>query len=314
MSKVSDIDSLVAKLRWVLIVLAVAFCHALAGCSREHSRGSGGNGLEGGHMQQHDWEKFVYQCISTVEKSDAVFYRRGQPVSGRELAKQMRRYLDAIVRDQTVHDPFGQNVATVLVLITTHEGIWRDGLTDKPEACEVQVGDRRIPVYLWLKQELGVPVLPGEGGYVRAQGYYEAEITPEIVAKWNQYITECIRAVRQAEGYRFDMKGKVCSPDEAAAILEANRAAALDRLHPPLDLTPKEQELLGLYSPDAVIHELITRPMPTNNPAEWTEWGRHFTWVIDPTGERRLLALWLEDKVGEPPPMPKLKKKGKGSP
>ncbi|MEI6568561.1 MAG: hypothetical protein WCR20_17910, partial [Verrucomicrobiota bacterium] len=122
-----------------------------------------------------------------MENSDAAFYRRGERVTGKELARQMREYLKVVLRVKSVPDPFGRNAGITLAMITTHEGIAMDGLTGPPQPCEVEVGGRRMKVYDWLKQEFGVNNVPGEEeGHEVFVTLYETELKPELLAQWER--------------------------------------------------------------------------------------------------------------------------------
>jgi len=196
-------------LAWVALALVVL--SVFMACSwGDESLGSTGSVGTPVKVQKRDWKKFTYECISRVEQSDAVFYRRGERVTGKELARQMREYLKVVLRVKSVPDPFGRNAGILLAIITTHEGIAMDGLTDSPQPCEVEVGGRRMKVYDWLKQQLGVDNLPGEEeGHEVLETLYDAEITPELLARWERYIEDCIQVVRGAKGITFSLRGEV---------------------------------------------------------------------------------------------------------
>lgn len=265
--------------------------------------------------QKLDWEKFINECISKVEKSKAVFYRRGERVSGKEVAQQMRQYLRHILRNKTVPDPFGRNVGIVLAIITTHEGIYRDGLTGSPEPIAIEVGEKRVKVYDWLKQELGVNSLPGEEeGHEALETLYKTELTPELLAQWERYIDNCIKVVRGASGVTFSIRGKVWVPTDVVAMMENNRSNAIRELTSPeiKDRTDKKR-----YRPAWVLIRLTSNPQPRRESFPDQEkfnkamemWATGDNEVIGSDGRRNLLSIWLESKAGEPPPMPKLKKR-----
>lgn len=267
------------------------------------------------------WEKVIYQCIATVQQSDAVFYRRGKQVSGRELAREMRNNLRIVLRHKSIPEPFGRNAGVLLVVITTHEGYAMDGITGPPAAYEVAVGGRRMKVYDWLKAELGLKELPGEEeGHQILVPLYEPVLTDELLKQWEGYIDRCIEVAGQAEDCRFYLGGKWLSASEAAELLSSNRAAALKRLLEPEIKHPEEKEW---YTSTSVLSALtfvwlLKRPEEYPDRAEYVravdrmhrEVGKKW---VDCNGVRKDMILWLEQKAGEPPPMPKLKKKGKGS-
>jgi hypothetical protein len=265
--------------------------------------------------QKLDWEKFINECISKVEKSEAVFYRRGERVSGKEVAQQMREYLRHILRNKTVPDPFGRNVGIVLAMITTHEGIYRDGLTGSPEPIVIEVGGKRVKVYDWLKQELGVNSMPGEEeGHEALETLYETELTPDLLAQWERYIDNCIKVVREASGVTFSLKEKVSSPAEVAVVMENNRTNAIRLLTSP---EIKDRNDKKRYRPGWVLVRLTSVPQPMResfpDQAKFNKaievWATGDNEVVGSDGRRNLLTMWLESKAGEPPPMPKLKGK-----
>lgn len=280
----------------------------------ENVGGGGSNGAPG-TVQKRDWEKFTYEWISKVEKSEAVFYRRGERVSGKEVAQEMRQYLDHILRSKTVPDPFGRNAGIVLAMITTHEGIYRDGLTGSPEPFAIEVGGKRVKVYDWLKQELGADNLPGEEeGHDALKTLYVTELKPELLVQWERYIDKCIAVVKEAKGSTFSLAGKVWSPNEVAAMMEGNRSNAMRELKSP---EIKDRDGKERYNAGKVVVALTSVPVPRResfaDQAEYGKavdvWATKLSSVKDVGGGQELLASWVEHQAGGPPPMPKLKKR-----
>jgi hypothetical protein len=266
--------------------------------------------------QNRDWKKFTDECISRVEKSETVFYRRGERESGKEVAQQMREYLRHILRTKIIPDPFGRNAGVVLAAITTHEGIYMDGLTGKPEPILIEIGRERIKLYDWLKQEFGVATLPGEdpGHDVFVATQYETDITSDLLAQWGRYIDKCIEVVRGAKDVTFSLKEQIWSADAVATMMEANRSNAIRHLTAP-DI--KDNYDVKRYRAGEVLLELTSVPLPKResftDQAQYNKavelWATRDNLVKEPNGGQKFLDDWVEGKAGEPPPMPKLKKR-----
>lgn len=266
-------------------------------------------------LKKQNWKQFIDKCVTKVENSDAAFYRRGERVTGKELARQMREYLKVVLRVKSVPDPFGRNAGITLAMITTHEGIAMDGLTGPPQPCEVEVGGRRMKVYDWLKQEFGVNNVPGEEeGHEVFVTLYETELKPELLAQWERYIDDCIKVVREANGVTFSVRGTIWVPTDVALMMENNRSKAIRELTSPEieDRTDKER-----YRPGWVLVELTSDPLPKResfpDQAQFLKAmemsATRSNEVIGNDGRRSLLTMWVKSKAGEPPPMPKLKKR-----
>lgn len=267
-----------------------------------------------------DWQKVFYQCISKVEQSDATFYRRGERLTGKQLARQMREYLNIVLKAKSVPDPFGRNVGILLSMITTNEGIARDGLTGTAVPFEVELGGKRMKVYDWLKQELGLERLPGEErGHEALVQLYDAVLHPDLLREWEEYLAKCIEVTKRAGDCKFYLAGKYFSAAEAASIFASNQVRALQRLKEPDIKHPDEKDL---YNYRTVLLALTRLPLPqpesfpdrTEYVEELNRWIRT-SWKnqVEHGGTQEELIDWLLHKAGEPPPMPKLKKKGKGS-
>lgn len=296
--------------------LGLVLLSGIAPCSwgSENVGGAGGP-KRAVELQQRNWRVFIDECVSRVEKSEAVFYRRGEQVTGRELARQMRAYLETVLRAKSVPDPFGRNAGILLAMITTHEGIAMDGLTGPPQPCEVEVGGRRMKVYDWLKQEFGVNNLPGEQeGHEVFETLYETELKPELLAQWERYIDRCIEVVRGAKGSTFSIAGKAWPPAEVAAMMEGNRSNVVRELKSPAIRNRDDKER---YSAGRVLVMLTSMPVPRResfpDQAQYTKavdaWATQLSSVTDSDGRRHLLTGWVESKAGRPPPVPKLKKR-----
>jgi hypothetical protein len=277
----------------------------------------GGSTAAADAARERDWRKVINQCISKVENSDAVFYRRRERTTGKQLARQMREYLNVVLRVKSVPDPFGRNAGIVLAMITTHEGIAFDGITGPPEPCEVEVGGKRMKVYDWLKKELGLEQLPGEEpGHEVLETLYEVEIAPELLARWDRYIDKCIEVVRRAKDVTFLLKEQVWSPADVAAMMESNRTDAIRELKRP---ELKERGDKERYNVGWVLVSLTSVAQPKrecfSDEAHYSEavrlWATRLDSVIESDGTIKPLTMWVESKAEEPPRMPKLKKKGK---
>lgn len=270
--------------------------------------------------KERDWQKVIQQCITKVEQSDAVFYRRGERVTGKDVARQMREYLKIVQKVKSIPDPFGRNAGILLAVITTHEGVYRDGLTGRPEPFEVEVGERRIMVYDWLKQELGLEMLPGEEeGHEVSVSLYDPVVPQDLLRQWEEYLDRCIEVTKRAEDCRFYLAGRHFSGVEAGCIFASNRVKALQRLKEP-DIKHRDEK--ELYNQRSILLALTRLPLPRpesfSDRAEYVQeldrqislsWKRKVVY----NGIQEDLIDWLLRKAGEPPSMPKLKKKGKGS-
>ena len=286
----------------------------LWGCAANEPVGSNTSVATSVRPQNPDWERLVDDCISRVNESDAVFYRRGDQLNGSQVAREMRQYLRHILRAKNIPDPFGRNAGVTLAAITTHEGIYMDGLTGTPEPILIEVGGRRVKLYDWLKREFGVATLPGEepGHEVFETTRYETDITLELLAQWEQYIDKCIQAVREAKAVTFSIKEEVWAAAEVATMLENNRANTIRMLKSP-ELRDHEEKR---YSTAWVFVELTRVPAPTR--AFFTDQAQYNKavelWImglnlVRERGGTQTLTGWIESKVGEPPLMPKLRKK-----
>ena len=286
----------------------------LWGCAANEPAGSNTSVATSVKTQNPDWKRFMDDCISRVDESDAVFYRRGEQLNGRQVARQMRQYLRHILHTKIIPDPFGRNAGVVLAAITTHEGIYMDGLTGAAEPILIEVGGNRVKVYDWLKREFGVATLPGDepGHDVFVATQYETDITPDLLAQWEQYIGKCIQAVREAKDVTFSIKEQVWSAADVAAMVEANRTNAIRLLKYP-ELRGDEKKR---YSAAWVFVELTRAPAPTresfadqaqyNKAVELSITGLN---LVRERGGNQTLTSWMKSKAGEPPRMPKLKMK-----
>jgi len=106
------------------------------------------------------WREFFDRSIRLVSEATNQFYRRGELVSGEDLAVRMRAKLEFVKK--VYSDPFGGEVATVLDVLTTADGLTRDGVFGKRLGYEVMEEGKRYLVYDWLKRRQGVKSLPGE--------------------------------------------------------------------------------------------------------------------------------------------------------
>jgi len=106
------------------------------------------------------WREFFNRSIRLVSEATNQFYIRGEPVSGKDLAVRMRAKLEFVKK--VYSDPFGGEVATVLDVLTTADGLTREGVFGKRSGYEVVEGGKRYLVYDWLKRRQGVKLLPGE--------------------------------------------------------------------------------------------------------------------------------------------------------
>src|SRR5512137_2231133 len=76
----------------MLVLSGLAACL----CGGEPAHGDSRQGAS--DQPQIHWKQFIDECISKVENSDSAFYRRGERVTGKELARQMREYLKVVLR------------------------------------------------------------------------------------------------------------------------------------------------------------------------------------------------------------------------
>jgi hypothetical protein len=300
-------------------LLAVAGICLLAWVSCDSNRQSGEAwtlpGAPGG-----DWKKVIAECISRVEQSDAVFYQRGERTTGKAVAQHMRENLRLILQYRSVPDPFGRNAGILLGMITTHEGYARHGITGRPEPFQVQVGDRRMLLYDWLKQELQLASLPGEEeGHEPLLQLYDAVLPSELLERWETYLDKCVEVTRRARGCKFHLGHKVFTSEEAAAVFDTNRVQALNQLREPNIKHPDEKDL---YSVGSILLALARLPLP--NPDDFSERSeyveeldRHIrrSWrkFVEHNGARENVIDWLLREAGEPPPMPKLAARAKRS-
>ncbi|NGO38923.1 hypothetical protein G4L39_05870 [Limisphaera ngatamarikiensis] len=296
------------------VLLMCVMVLSAVGCGSEGGIGSSSGAGGGG---ERVWEKVIYECIAKVEKTEAVFYRRGERVTGKEIARQMRDYLRFIQRKRTIPEPFGRNAGITLAVITTHEGIARDGLTGPPEPFEIEVNGHRMKVYDWLKQELGLGTLPGEEeGHEVLLPLYEAVVTPELLKRWEEYLDRCIEATARAEGATFHWGDFVFSAKEAAGLFASNKVEALRWLKAPNIKHPEERDR---YRVDILLLQLTSLPLPRpesyRDQVEYTRevnrWFRAWKKFVEENGRQEDMIDWLLRKAGEPPPMPTLRKKGK---
>jgi len=283
-------------------------------------RSSNGNGVPIAENQHgtRDWEKVIYECISKVESSAGAFYVRGRQVTGQDVARQLRKNLNVILRVKSLPDPFGQNAGILLAVMTTYEGYPMDGITGRPEPFELEVQGRRMTVYAWLKQELKLGVLPGEEeGHQILLPLYDALATPELLRQWEEYLDKCIAVTEQARDCRFYLRGKYYSSGEASKIFASNRVRAIEELTIP-DI--KHPDLKDLYNSRSVLFDLTYRPPPgPEEHADRSQYSRELRrWTseksyVEYNSTKEDVIDWLGRNVGEPPPMPKLKKKSKES-
>jgi hypothetical protein len=298
------------RVGWVFLGLFLLWGFVACSCSGELA---GSNSIVATPVkaQNRDWKKFINECISKVEKSEAVFYRRGERVSGKEVAQEMRQYLSHILRTGIIPDPYGRNAGILLAAITTHEGIYMDGLTGKPEPILIEIEGKRIKLYDWLKQEFGVAALPGEEpGHQVFEMLYETELDSALLAQWERYIDKCIEVVRGAKDVTFLLKEQVWSPVDVVAMMESNRADAIRELKSP-DI--KDRDDRRRYNAGWILVRLTRVPEPKRESfSDQTQYSIALTGlslVKERNGTQELFPRWVESKAGEPPPMPKLKQR-----
>jgi hypothetical protein len=308
-----------AKQVWLMIGAISIFLFVVS-CDKP-DLSSNGNDVSPAEKEAEtgEWEKVIYECISKVETSDAVFYRRGKPVSGKAVAQEMRKSMRIILRVKSLPDPFGRNAGILLAAITTYEGYAMDGITGPPTPFEVAVNGKRMRLYDWLKQELGLGMLPGEEeGHEIFLPLYDAVVTPELLKRWEEYLGKCIAVTEQATNCWFRLNGKYFTAIEAAQIFKSNMARALEWLKYPQDITHPDEK--DFYRAFGVLIKLTLRPPPKreefSDPKEYSReshlWATsHFNWV-ECNGVKVDVIDWLKRNAGEPPPMPKLEKRGKG--
>jgi hypothetical protein len=307
----AELNTSKSRLLFLGLILLCGF--VVCNCGADGTGSS--NGVRGSVKEQgRDWKKFIEECISKVEKSDAVFYRRGERVTGKEVAQQMRQYLRHLVRNKIIPDPFGWNAGVVLAVITTHEGIARDGLTGPPEPMEIEVGGRRMKLYDWLKREFGIEMLPGdEPGHEVEPYLYETDITPELLAQWERYIDKCIETVREAKDVTFMLGERVFPPAELAAIMEGNRSNALRRLRIPEITESMKDDYDDIWILLPLFHVPLPKPESFADKKEYEKemffLGTHPLEVKKQNGKRDYVVSWLKERCGKPPPVPTLKKK-----
>lgn len=304
---------------WFCLLRVLLLLPVLASCDFDDGGVDTGDGnsmvkREGGG----EWQKVINDCISAVERSEAVFYRRGQRVTGKQLASEMRRNLEIILQHKSIPDPFGRNTGVLLCVITTHEGYAMDGITGPPTPYEVEVNGERMKLYDWLKRELGLGRLPGEEeGHEILLPLYEAVVPEELLKRWDDYLERCIEVTRGARECRFYLNGKYFSPTEAAGVFASNRQDTIQKLINPKITHPDDVEL---YTPEMVLRVLVTRPVPRaeefSDPRQLSKevevWAFESS-RVDCNGYKEDLIKWLIRKVGSPPPMPTLKQKNTGS-
>lgn len=304
---------------WFCLLRVLLLLPVLASCDFHDGGVDTGDGnsmvkREGGG----EWQKVINDCISAVERSEAVFYRRGQRVTGKQLASEMRRNLEIVLRQKSVPDPFGRNAGILLWVITTHEGYAMDGITGPPMPYEVEINGQRMKLYDWVKRELRLVKLPGEeGGHEILLSLYEPVVPEELLKRWNDYLERCIEVTRKAQECRFYLKGKYLSPTEAAGVFASNRQEAIEKLINPTITHPDDVEL---YTAKAVLSVLVRRPVPRAEEfSDRSQFSREVeVWTfegssVECNGYKEDLIQWLIRKVGVPPPMPKLKQKKAGS-
>jgi hypothetical protein len=302
--------------RMLLIVVALQMS-----CERRFAEQSMGIASAGGAVaaategRPGNWKKVIYECISKVEKSDAVFYVRGRPATGREVAEHMRKNMKVILRMKSIPEPFGWNAGILLAAITRYEGYAMDGVTGPADPFEVEVQGRRVTVYEWLKEELGLGVLPGEEeGHEILPPLYEAVVTGELLEQWEEYLDKCIKVTEAAGNCRFWLRGKWFTSAEAAQILRSNRERALRYLKYP-DITSRDDR--DLYDSTAVLIRLTNRAPPKREEfKDQQEFLREVElWVhsrdnyVECKGVNVDFLRWLIRNAGEPPPMPKLRRR-----
>jgi len=311
------IATMKAKQVWLMIGAISIFLFVVS-CDKP-GLSSNGNGVSPAEKEAEtgEWEKVIYECISKVETSDAVFYRRGKPVSGKAVAQEMRKSMRIILRVKSLPDPFGRNAGILLAAITTYEGYAMDGITGPPTPFEVAVNGKRMRLYDWLKQELGLGMLPGEEeGHEIFLPLYDAVATPELLRQWEEYLDKCIAVTEQARDCRFYLRGKYYSSGEASKIFASNRVRAVEELKNPNIKHPDQKDL---YNSRSVLFDLTYRPPPgPEEYADRSQYSREMRrWTfeksyVEHNSTKEDVIDWLKRNAGEPPPMPKLEKRGKG--
>jgi len=308
-----------AKQVWLMIGAISIFLFVVS-CDKP-DLSSNGNDVSPAEKEAEtgEWKKVIYECISKVETSDAVFYVRGRRATGKEIAHQMRKNLMIVLKVKSLPDPFGRNAGILLAVITRYEGYTMDGITGPPDPFEVEVDGRRMTVYEWLKQELKLGVLPGEEeGHQILLPLYDAVVTPELLKRWEEYLGKCIAVTEQATNCRFRLNGKYFTAIRAAQIFKSNMARALEWLKYPQDITHPDEK--DFYRAFGVLIKLTLRPPPKreefSDPKEYSReshlWATSGEDLVECNGVKVDLIDWLIRNAGEPPPMPELRKRKKG--
>jgi hypothetical protein len=136
-----------------------------------------------------------------------------------------------------------------------------------------------------------------------------------LLAQWERYIDKHIEVVREAKGVTFVIKEQVWSPADVVALIESNRPNAIRELKFP-EIRDRDQK--KRYDAIWINVKLFSLPVPRResfpDQAQFSKatelWALGRNWVIETNGYRfPSVGEWVKLKAGEPPPMPKLKKK-----
>jgi len=129
-------------------------------------------------------------------------------------------------------------------------------------------------------------------------------------------LDKCIAVTEQARDCRFYLRGKYYSSAEASRIFASNRADALEYLKNPDIKYPEDKDF---YESRSVLRRLTRRPMPSKEDyADLSQYSREMRrWTfeesyVEHNSTKEDVIDWLKRNAGEPPPMPKLEKRGKG--
>lgn len=254
--------------------------------------------------QAQDWKKVINDCIAKVKNSDATFYQREKKATGTDVAKQMKKDLQQILKNELVPQPFSRNAGITLGMICMFEGIYREGLTDSPAPYLIEVGGNRVKVYDWLKTELQIKMLPGEEeGHDIVGKQYIAEIKPDLLVQWSKYFDRCIQVVRESKDVVFIINGKERPATNFALIMEQNKTNALNSII--------NNELDYSDNPESrIMIELTYVPISSiDQSASNFNLGRaSIQQVLETNNTKKHLIAWIESKAGNQPPIPKWKK------
>jgi len=134
--------------------------------------------------------------------------------------------------------------------------------------------------------------------------------------QWEEYLDKCIAVTEQARDCRFYLRGRYYSSAEASRIFASNRIRALEGLKNPNIKHPDQKDLYNSWS---VLFDLTYTPPPgpeeyadrSHHSREMSGWAFEKSYVVHNSTKEDVID-WLKRNAGEPPPMPKLVKRGKG--